>query len=430
MATSVEITQILLFIGIGLISARILGELFERLKMSSIVGELVAGILIGGPLFALIGVDASFIINAEALQQFSQIGILLLLFIVGLDINIKDLLKGGKQSLTISFTEVSMALIGGFLTGFYILKLEYRYALFFGLLFTATSIGVTVRTLSSLGKLESKVGRTLLSVAVLDDFIALVLVLVLGGTLFPSPDSNTLYDILYLAAFLIGVVIIIPQILQFIEKRFSLFSRSSTPYFSIGIIFALIVLLAYFASYLGFSGAIIAFLFGLSIQRNTLIVQEVKETFVKIGEGVFIPLFFFTVGATFQLDKSIFTVANLLIIPLAIGAKAIGAFVGTSIVGFDMKSAGQVAVGMMPRAEIVIVIAEIGLLNGIFNQQVFSMAILLVLATVLITPIALKLVFWEKKQENEKEQQKSRNLSWLKIKNKVRLGKRVIEEED
>ena len=323
-----------------------------------------------------------------------------------------------------------MALIGGFLTGYYILKLEYRYALFFGLLFTATSIGVTVRTLSSLGKLESKVGRTLLSVAVLDDFIALILVLVLGGTLFPSPDSNTLYDILYLGVFIIGVVIVIPQILQFIENRFNWFSRSSTPYFSIGIIFALIALLAYFASYLGFSGAIIAFLFGLSIQRNTLIVQEVKETFVKIGEGVFIPLFFFTVGATFQLDRSIFTLANLLIIPLAIGAKAIGAFAGTSIVGFDTKSAGQVAVGMMPRAEIVIVIAEIGLMNGIFNQQVFSMAILLVLTTVLITPIALRLVFRQKEQEIDKEQQKARPSSWSKMKTKIRFRTKTVEEED
>lgn len=429
MATSVEITQILLFIGIGLLSARIFGEIFERLKMSSIVGELVAGILIGGPLFGLIGIDVSFFMDAGALQQFSQIGILLLLFIVGLDINIKDLQKGGKQSLTISFTEVSVALAGGFLTGYYILKLEYRYAIFFGILFTATSIGVTVRTLSSLGKLDTKVGRTLLSVAVLDDFIALLLVLVLGGTLFPSPNGNSMLDILYLGAFIVGVVIIIPQILKFAENRFNLFSRSSTPFLSIGIIFAILVLLSFSANYLGFSGAIVAFLFGLSIQRNTIIVQDVKETFVKIGEGVFIPLFFFTVGATFVLDKSIFTWTNLLIIPLAIGAKALGAFAGTSLVGFDAKSAGQVAVGMMPRAEIVIVIAEIGLLNGIFNQEIFSMAILLVLSTVLLTPMALKLVFRQKQEESDTEQQGSGQSSWLKIKAKMRIKKEKHENE-
>ena len=408
MAISIDITQILLFIGIGLISARIFGEIFERLKMSSIVGELLAGILIGGPLFGLLGVDISFFMDAGALQQFSQIGILLLLFIVGLDINIKDLRKIGKQTLTISLTEVSIALVGGFLTGYYLLKFEYQSAIFFGLLFTATSIGVTVRTLSSIGKLDTKVGRTLLSVAVFDDFLALVLVLVLGGTLFPIPDSSPLLELLYLGALIVGVVIIIPQILKFVEKKFHLFSRSSTPYFSIGIVFAVLVILAFGASFLGFSGAIIAFIFGLSIQQNMIIVKEVKETFVKIGEAVFIPLFFFTVGATFQLDWGIFTLANLLIIPLAIGSKALGAFTGTTLVGFDLKSSGQVAVGMMPRAEIVIVIAEVGLLNGIFTQEVFSMAILLVLTTVLFTPMALRLVFKQKQKKELSEDKEER----------------------
>ncbi len=396
MVESLEITHILLFIGIGLFAARLFGEIFERLKLSAIIGELVAGILIGGPLFILIGVDASFFMNAESLQQFSQIGILLLLFIVGLEINIKDLRKIGKQCLTISITEVLIALAGGFLTGYFLLEQDYRTALFFGLLFTATSIGVTVRTLSNLGKLDSKVGRAVLSVAVLDDFLALILVLVLGGTLFPNPEVNPWLEILYLALFIVGVVIIIPQVFKFLEKRFNIFSRSSTQYFSIGLIFALIVSLSFFASFLGFSGAIIAFLFGLSIQRNTIIVKEIKETFVKMGNGIFIPLFFFTVGATFQLDWGIFTLANLLIIPIAIGAKAIGVFVGSSFTGFKPQEATQLAVGMMPRAEIVIIIAEIGLLNGIFSQDIFSMAILLVLITVLVTPLLLKLVFREK----------------------------------
>jgi len=398
MVENLEITHILLFIGIGLFSARIFGEIFERLKLSAIVGELIAGILIGGPLFMLIGVDISFFMDANSLQQFSQIGILLLLFIVGLEINIKDLRKIGKKSLTISITEVMIALAGGFLTGYFLIKQDYKFALFFGLLFTATSIGVTIRTLSNLGKLDTKVGRTALSVAVLDDFLALILVLILGGTLFPDSGVNPLLEILYLALFIVGVVIIIPQVLKFLEKRFNIFSRSSTHHFSIGIIFALIVSLSFFASFLGFSGAIIAFLLGLSIQRNTIIVKEIKETFVKIGEGVFIPLFFFTVGATFQLDWRIFTLANLLIIPIAIGSKALGTFIGSSVTGFKPREATQLAVGMIPRAEIVIIIAEIGLLNGIFTQDIFSIAILLVLVTVLLTPFLLKLVFREKKK--------------------------------
>ena len=408
MAVSIDVVQILLFIGIGLLAAKIFGEIFERLKMSSIAGELLAGILIGGPLFALLNVEHQFIIKAESLQQFSQIGILLLLFIVGLEIKIGDLKSGGRQSILISLIEVSVAFAGGLLTGLYILDLEIRYALFFGLLFTATSIGVTVRTLSDLGRLDTKVGRTLLSVAVLDDFLALILVLILGGALFPSPETNPGLEVLYLFLFIALTVIAVPQLLNFMERRFNIFSSSATHQFSIGIIFAILVLLAFFADFLGFSGAIIAFLFGLSIQQNSIIVQDIKETFVKIGEGVFIPLFFFTVGASFQLDAGIFTLANLLIIPLAIGAKATGALAGSKATGFDFKSSGQIAVGMMPRAEIVIVIAEIGLLNGIFSQDIFSMAILLVLTTVLLTPFVLKLAFRNKKKDENIQEEKGK----------------------
>ena len=401
MAASAESIQILLFIGIGLFSARIFGEIFERLKMSSIVGELLAGILLGGPLFTLIGVDYSFVMDSAVLQQFSQIGILLLLFIVGLEIKLNDLRKSGRRSIFVSIIEVSVAYLGGFLTGYFILGLELKYSFFFALLFTATSIGVTVRSLSNLGKLDTEVGRTLLSVAVLDDFLALLLVLILGGTLFPSPDGNPLLDILYLFLFIVLVVLVIPIVLRFAEKKFNIFSRSETQYFSIGIIFSLLVTLSFFADFLGFSGAIIAFLFGLSIQRNSIIVRDIKETFVKFGDGVFIPLFFFSVGASFHLDLALFTWANLLIIPLAIVSKAIGAFAGSKVTGFDFKSSGQVAVGMMPRAEIVIVIAEIGLLNGIFTQDVFSIAILLVFVTVLLTPLVIKLIFRTRKKPEE-----------------------------
>ncbi len=172
---SEQVLRILLFIGVGLLSARILGEIFERLKLSSILGELFAGILFGGPILGLFGEKgvefSKTFMDKEILEQFSQIGILLLLFIVGMEINIGDLKKIGKRSLTISIIEVLTALVRGILTGYFIIKQDIRSALFFGTLFTATSIGVTVRTLNSLGKLGSKEGQTVLSVAVFDDFI-------------------------------------------------------------------------------------------------------------------------------------------------------------------------------------------------------------------------------------------------------------------
>lgn len=403
------VLRILLFIGIGLLSARILGEIFERLKLSSILGELLAGVLIGGPIFRLFGDKGSEVLakfmDAEILEQFSQIGILLLLFIVGLEINIGDLRKIGKNSLFISLIEVSAALIGGILTGYFIIKKDILFAIFFGTLFTATSIGVTVRTLSSLGKLGSKEGQTTLSVAVFDDFIALILVLVLSSALFAPDGGNWIITILkdlgYLALFIISIMFILPRILKFLESNYNIFSSAKTPYFALGIIFGLLVLINYFAEELHFSGVVMAFLMGLSLQQNKLIIGEIKEPIVKFGEGIFIPLFFFSVGSNFDFSSGGISFIMVLVILIAILSKGIGTFTGSRIMGFSNRSAVKIAVGTSPRAEIVLVIAGIGVQHGIFDTSIYTMAIMLVFVTVIMTPLLLKLVYHKEKKEEQ-----------------------------
>lgn len=404
---SEQVLRILLFIGIGLLSARILGEIFERLKLSSILGELLAGVLIGGPIFRLFGDKGSEVLakfmDAEILEQFSQIGILLLLFIVGMEINIGALRKIGKNSLLISLLEVGTAMVGGILTGYFIIKQDILFAIFFGTLFTATSIGVTVRTLSSLGKLGSKEGQTTLSVAVFDDFIALLLVLVLSGALFAPEGGNWIITILrdlgFLAAFILFVMFILPRILKFLENNYNIFSSAKTPYFALGIIFGILVLINYFAEELHFSGVVMAFLLGLSLQQNKLIIGEIKEPIVKFGEGIFIPLFFFSVGSNFDFTSGGISFIMVLVILLAILSKGIGTFTGSRVVGFNNSSALKIAVGTSPRAEIALVIAGIGVQHGIFDSNVYTMAIMLVFVTVIMTPLLLKLVYRKKKND-------------------------------
>jgi len=400
-ATSEPIV-VFLYLGIALVSARILGEIFERIKLSSIIGELLAGMLLGGPLLALVGANPKLFIDIDVLRQFSQIGIIILLFIIGLEVNPKSFRRSGKKSSVISLVEVSIALLAGFLSGYYIINLSVPQALFFGTLFTATSIGVTVRTLNDIGKLNTEEGEILLSTAVLDDFIALLLILVFSSALFPEPDQAWYYSLLInlgiLVAFLVGVILILPRLLRFLERRFRIFSNSATNYFSLGMVFGILALLVYFAETFGISGAIIAFLFGLSLQRNNILVGHIKDIFVKMGEGLFLPLFFFGVGATFMFDFTSFSPIILVVIPIAILSKALGTFTGSSIVRFKPMSSLRISVGMMPRAEIVLVIAEVGLMQGIFDQSIYSMAVLLVFITIIITPIALRLAFRERKK--------------------------------
>ena len=398
-----EPVKVFLYLGIALISARIMGEIFERIKLSSIIGEIIAGIIFGGPFLGMIGADPKFFVDIDVLRQFSQIGIIILLFIIGLEVSPRSLRRTGKKSVALSVIEVLVALVGGFLTGYFLLKLSIAQAIFFGTMFTATSIGVTVRTLNDLGRLNSKEGEMLLSTAIFDDFIALFLVLIFSYALFPEPGRTWYFTLLInvgiLIAFLVGIIFLLPLILKFLENRFKIFSDSSTNYFTLGIVFGLLALLVFFAETLGISGAIIAFLFGLSIQNNKILVGDIKDIFIKMGEGLFLPLFFFGVGATFLLDFTGFSPILLLIVPIAILSKGIGTFSGSSILKFTPKESLRITLGMMPRAEIILVIAEIGLIQGIFTQSIYSMAVLLVFISVIITPIALRLSFREPKPE-------------------------------
>ncbi len=448
-----------LYLGIALIFARLLGEIFERIKLSSIIGELLSGLLIGGPIFILFGVNEfhvgkdfifSFEKMSEAIEPFAQIGILLLLFIVGSQIRIDELRKAGRRNLFISITDVSITFGIGFLTGYLIIGSVFDVwnigiAAFFGLTFMPTSIGTTVRTLSNIKKLNTKEGQTLLSLAVFDDFLALLFLLIVSGLVLSDSSGTGLglfVDIIIQVAFIVVLLVIVlyllPKLLEFFEERFNTFSLATTSYFSIGIVLAILLTTAFFAEYLGISAAIGAFLLGVGMQRNKLLMTDPLDAFIKIGEGTLIPLFFFAVGSSFVLEE--FKFILIIIIPIAILAKMMGSFTGALFSTNPIKefifvrkskqkksnkaeatkdvekrpeekflknikpniiSSAKIATGMIPKGEITLVVAAIGLAAaqsfssefGIIAGELYSVIILLVLVTVFLTPILLRFVF-------------------------------------
>ncbi len=463
---------IFLYIGFAVLIARIFGELFEKLKLSSIIGELLAGLLLGGPIFFLFGIEGfsigenftfSFTDMAEGIEPFAQVGILLLLFIVGSEIKTSELKKAGKRNILISLTDVTITYSLGILVGYFLIgeifgERNIGVAAFFALIFVPTSIGTTVRTLSNLKKLNSKEGQTLLSLAVFDDFLAMLLLLIVSGIVFSGSSGTGLglvWDILIQVGFIIILVIIVlyllPKLIEFLENRFRVFSVTSTSYLFVGILFGLLLVIAFFAEYLGISAAIGAFLLGIGMQRVKFLMKEPLETFIKFGEGSLIPLFFFSVGSSFILVE--FNYIYLVIIPLVIFAKMIGSFTGamfsvnplrerlvTSIKKTRSKSnssdqenlekiakkkditwentikpniisSGKISLGMMPKGEITLIIAAIGLTEAIkFSSDIqelagdlYSITILIVLVTVFLTPLLLRLAFRSPKSKEEKE---------------------------
>jgi len=247
---------------------------------------LFAGLLLGGPFFYLAGIHEfnigkdftfSFETMSEAIEPFAQIGILLLLFIVGSEIKTSELRKAGKRNLFISLTDVTITYGLGFLTGYIVIGTisgvwNVGLAAFFGLVFIPTSIGTTVRTLSNIKKLNTKEGQTLLSLAVFDDFLALFFLLIVSGLVFADSSSTglgLLADITIQIAFIAGMLIIVlyllPKLLEFFEGRFNTFSLASTSYFSVGIVLSILFATAFFAESLGVSAAIGAFLLGVGM---------------------------------------------------------------------------------------------------------------------------------------------------------------------
>ncbi len=478
--------NVFLYLGIALITARILGEIFERLKLSSILGELFAGFLFGGPIFLLFGLnefsiggDHPFIFIGEgslkeSIEPFAQIGILILLFIVGAEIKTRELKRAGKRNLFISLIDVSITYGLGFLFSFIIFTSTSNYhsiegsaiigvSAFFALIFVPTSIGTTVRTLSNIQRLNTKEGQTLLSLAVFDDFLGLFFLLVISGILFSgsslfvlSPILSILVQVLFIGVLLLVILYILPKILEFFEGRFNTFSLASTSYFSIGIVLAILLIMAYFAEFLGVSAAIGAFLLGIGMQRNKYLMSDTLETFTKIGEGSFIPLFFFFVGSSFVLTQ--FNPIYIIIIPIIIVSKIIGSFTGAMFATNPLKdfisrmkrrfskkeeivvekeeptderkisrwwkrrkpdiiSSGRIATGMVPKGEITLVISAIGLNAATeifaandsaiaFANDLYSVVIILVLVTVFLTPILLKIAFRSPQTKKSKSKKK------------------------
>ncbi len=472
-----------LYIGFAILIARIFGEIFEKLHLSSIIGELLSGLLLGGPIFILLGIKYfsigenftfSFIDMAEGIEPFAQVGILLLLFIVGSEIKTSELKKAGKRNILISLTDVTITyglglLVGYFLIGAIFGERNIGVAAFFALIFVPTSIGTTVRTLSNMKKLNSKEGQTLLSLAVFDDFLAMLLLLIVSGIVF-SGTSGTglglLWDVLIQVGFIVVLTIVIlyllPKLIEFLENRFRIFSVSSTSYLFVGIVFGLLLVISFFAEFLGISAAIGAFLLGIGMQRIKFMMNEPLETFIKFGEGSLIPLFFFSVGSSFVLDE--FNYIYLVIIPLVILAKMTGSFTGAMFSANPLKgrlvssikkargktspsvkedlensvekkeitwkttikpnivSSGKISLGMMPKGEITLIIAAIGIAEvaklvaegrvsseiGTLAGDLHSITILIVLVTVFLTPILLRMAFKAPKSKEEKERRKEK----------------------
>ena len=380
-----------------LIATLIGGQFSARLKLPAVVGELLAGIIIGPAVFNLVQ-------PSGIIKVFSDIGVIFLMFLAGLDSDIKTLKRLLRPSVLVAAFGMIVPIIIAYMTGI-LFKFSQVESLFLGLTFSATSVSISVAVLQEMGRLEGKEGMTILGAAVADDLLSILLLSIVSGlTGVSEPGSNMGKDLalslLIQAAFLILLVLLSVYV---IPRLINLSQRLTLPVPETLVAMIIVVLASWAAGEVGLSNVIGAFFAGLALNRTSA-QKTLKKNFIVIGYSSFIPIFFVSIG----LDMSIKGILHdfILFIVLVIGgvfSKLVGAGLGAKIAGFSNSSSLLVGTGMVSRGEMALVVAQIGLTNHLLAPAAYSTVIGAIIMTTVISPFLLKwsILKMDKMDKNE-----------------------------
>jgi Kef-type K+ transport system membrane component KefB len=399
-----EILHVVISLCILLFAAKIFAEIFARLRLPIVLGELVGGIIVGP--FALGGLllfnGEPLVVLDETLKNIGEISAIVILFIAGLEITPREFLRGGAASFVVG----SVGVIVPFFVGYYaftLFGLETLESVLIATALTATSIAISVQVLSELGKMQTKEARLILGAAVVDDILAIaalsvVTTMVQTGNLAPDilDISFLILKILGLfVALLVGAVIIVPRILH-VEKLWR--SEGSVE----GITTAAFFGAAGIAAFVGLSPIVGAFSVGMAV-ASTRVIKQIGEYVSKL-EIIFAPLFFAIIGAQVDLRGININVLYLagLIVAIAIITKLIGCGIPSMIFLKDRSKAMKVGIGMISRGEVGLIIAGVGVSAGALATDTYTSIIIMVAATTIITPIWLKIIY-KKEEQNISE---------------------------
>jgi Kef-type K+ transport system membrane component KefB len=377
--TAVSVEHLLLLIAVILVAAKVLGEVAERVGQPAVVGELLAGVILGPSIVGFIDP------TLPALHLLAEIGVVLLLFSIGLETDLKRLMSVGGAAFTVAIVGVLLPFAAGFgvARG---LGIELLPAIVAGAALTATSVGITARVLSDLGQLHSVEGQIVLGAAVIDDVIGLVILAVVSDLVAGNAPSilgvfrTTAMAFGFLAATLLLGRVLLPPL-------FALISRTGKEHTLATMALVLAFLLAVAASELGSALIIGAFAAGL-VLAPTEHAPVIERGIVRLA-NVFVPIFFVAVGAA--VDVRTFGSPGVLVIGLALTVVAV---LGKLAAGYAPVwiSARKtlIGVGMIPRGEVGLIFAQTGLAAGVINAGEYSALMLMVLVTTFIAPPLLR----------------------------------------
>lgn len=381
-------------LAIIIVFAKFFGIVARKLKAPQVVGEIVAGLIIGPGVLGLVA-------QTEFLSEMAEIGVILLMFTAGLETNLSDLKKTGLKSCLIACAGVLVPLVSGTLMymcfyGFHPMGTEGFYrALFVGVIITATSVSITVETLREMGKLKGEIGTTIVSAAIVDDVIGIVVLSFVIG--FKNPDSNpvsVIWNTVIFFSFSIVSGYIIYKIFKKLSKRYPHRRRISI----MGL--ALCLIFSYAAErYFGMADITGAFVAGV-ILCNLRDSEYIAEQMDLNSYILFAPIFFASIGLKTQISEMSWGLLafSVVFVIVALLSKIIGCGLMGRLCGYRGKDCLKIGVGMMTRGEVALIVAQKGLSVGMLDSKYFTSVILLIIVSSVLTPIVLKMLF--KKDES------------------------------
>ena len=391
--------QVIILVMMVIAAAKLAGALATRLHQPSVFGEILVGVILGPSLLNVLGwplfAPAAHALPMLALiEDLAHIGVLLLMFVAGLETDVEQLRHVGRVAFWAAFGGVVLPLAGGAAVAVAFGLPLYWEGIFIGTILTATSVSISAQTLMELGALRTREGSTILGAAVIDDvmgIIVLSIVVALASVSGGATDWTQLALLAVRITVFFGVAVFGARLLEPFLRWASRLGVSQAVLAA-----ALIIMCGYswMAEYIGAVAAITgAYLAGV-VLAQTSFKEEIDRGIHPLTYSLFVPMFFISIGLQANArelgPRAGFTIA---LVAVAIVAKMLGSGVAARVFGFSTRESVRVGIGMISRGEVGLIVAGYGLSNGIIDQEVFSASVMMVLATTMVTPPLLRLVF-------------------------------------
>ena len=416
-----ESYRYLLDVALILLSTKVFGLLTRRIEMPQVVGALVAGLLLGPACFNIVQ-------ESEFLDHIAEIGVIVLMFSAGLETDISELKKSGRNSFVIAVIGVLVPLIAGYvLASFFNTEPEaFLQNMFIGVILTATSVSISVETLKEMGKLSTPSGNAILGAALIDDILGIVALTIITGM---ADTSVQLTEVmLKIVVFFVLAIVVGVFARKGIEKLFDRYQKVHRR-FSI-LSFAFCLLFAYVAeAFFGVADITGAFIAGLIIS-GTSRCNYVQMRIETLSYLLISPVFFASIGLKVVLPEmsTSIMIFSVLLLVLAILTKIVGCGLGAKLCRYENIQSLRIGIGMVSSGEVALIVASKGIKVGLMNEAFFGPIIIMVVLTTVITPILLKIVF--KDRENDPDVYASSELieDYEKIEQNEKLAQKVLEQ--